>query len=125
MNKIDKKIVIILLGNKRNNNSIHYSFSYYHELNYMIEDFIYNKKIISIEEYKIYFEKIKIMIEYNKVNNNLINLLLKLLRLNSSRNFNEKIILKYYYIDLQKEIKNKIISNLFDSSNLFLEEENI
>jgi hypothetical protein len=56
------------------------------------------------------------MIEYNKVNNNLIHLLIKLLR------FLNKIILKDYYIDLQKEIKNKIISNLFDPSNLLLEE---
>ncbi len=59
------------------------------------------------------------MIEYNKVNNNLIHLLIKLLRfLNGSRNFNEQIILMDYFIGLQKKIKKKIISSLFDLINL-------
>ncbi len=48
-----------------------------------------------------------------------MNLLIKLLRvLNGSRNFNEQIILMDYFIGLQKKIKKKIISSLFDLINL-------
>ena len=58
INKIEKNI----LRNKRNNNTVNNNISNNHELNYIIEDFIYNKKMLPIEEYKVYFEKMKKMI---------------------------------------------------------------
>ena len=39
--KIEKNILV----NKRNNNTVNNDISNNHELNYIIEDFIYNKKI--------------------------------------------------------------------------------
>jgi hypothetical protein len=39
--KIEKNILV----NKRNNNIVNNDISNNHELNYIIEDFIYNKKI--------------------------------------------------------------------------------
>ncbi len=125
LNKNDNKKEYNLLGNKRNNSS-HNNNSNYHELVYIIEDFIYNKKIIPLKEYKSYFEKMKNMIQNNKINNNIVHLLIKLLRfLNSSRNFNQQIVTMDYFIDLQNVIKDKLISTIFDSNNLLLEEENI
>ena len=66
------------------------------------------------------------MIDNNKLNNNLMNSLIKLLRfLNNTRNFNEKIISMDFFIEFQNIIKNKILLFLFDISNLNLEEQNI
>lgn len=62
INKNDIKIEKNILGNKRNNNTVNNEISNNHELNYIIEDFIYNKKILLVEEYKKYFEKMKKMI---------------------------------------------------------------
>lgn len=60
--------------------------------------------MLPIEEYKVYFEKMKKMIQNHKINNNLMHLLIKLLRvLNGSRNFNEQIISMDYFIGLQKK----------------------
>jgi hypothetical protein len=68
----------------------------------------------------------KLMIDNNKLNNNLMNSLIKLLRfLNNTRNFNEKIISMDFFIEFQNIIKNKILLFLFDISNLNLEEQNI
>ena len=125
LNKNENKKEYNLLGNKRNNSN-HNNNSNYHELAYIIEDFIYNKKNIPIKEYKSYFDKMKMMIQNNKINNNLIHLLIKLLRfLNSTRNFNQQIVSMDYFIDLQKVIKDKLISTTFDSNNVLLEKENI
>jgi hypothetical protein len=128
LNKNDNKKEYNLLGNKRNNSNSNNNNnnSNYHELVYLIEDFIYNKKIIPLKEYKSYFDKMKIMIQNNKINNNIVHLLIKLLRfLNSSRNFNQQIVSMDYFIDLQNVIKDKLISTIFDSNNLLLEKENI
>ena len=66
------------------------------------------------------------MIDNNKLNNNLMNSLIKLLRfLNNTRNFNEKIISMDFFIEFQNIIKNKILLFLFDISNLNLDEQNI
>ncbi len=120
------------LGNKRSNNNISNNTNLNNnkingkELGIIIEDFIYYKKGNSIDEYKSTFEKMKLMIDNNKLNNNLMNSLIKLLRfLNNTRNFNEKIISMDFFIEFQNIIKNKILLFLFDISNLNLEEQNI
>ena len=119
------------LGNKRGNNIINnYNLNNNKingkELGIIIEDFIYYKKGNSIDEYKSTFEKMKLMIDNNKLNNNLMNSLIKLLRfLNNTRNFNEKIISMDFFIEFQNIIKNKILLFLFDISNLNLDEQNI
>ena len=120
------------LGNKRSNNNISNNNNLNNnkingkELGIIIEDFIYYKKGNSIDEYKSTFEKMKLMIDNNKLNNNLMNSLIKLLRfLNNTRNFNEKIISMDFFIEFQNIIKNKILLFLFDISNLNLEEQNI
>jgi hypothetical protein len=118
--KEDKKNNIINNYNL-NNNKINGK-----ELGIIIEDFIYYKKGNSIDEYKSTFEKMKLMIDNNKLNNNLMNSLIKLLRfLNNTRNFNEKIISMDFFIEFQNIIKNKILLFLFDISNLNLDEQNI
>ena len=123
---IEKNQDIYLLGNKRNYSNFSNNFINGRELGILIEDFIYYKKGIPIEEYKLIFNKIKYMIDNNKINNNLMNSLKRLLRfLHNSRNFNEQIISMDFFIEFQKLIKNKILSSLFDSNNLFLDEENI
>ncbi len=120
------------LGNKRSNNNISNNTNLNNnkingkELGIIIEDFIYYKKGNSIDEYKSTFEKMKLMIDNNKLNNNLMNSLIKLLRfLNNTRNFNEKIISMDFFIEFQNIIKNKILLFLFDISNLNIEEQNI
>jgi hypothetical protein len=120
------------LGNKRSNNNISNNNNLNNnkingkELGIIIEDFIYYKKGNSIDEYKSTFEKMKLMIDNNKLNNNLMNSLIKLLRfLNNTRNFNEKIISMDFFIEFQNIIKNKILLFLFDISNLNIEEQNI
>ena len=119
------------LGNKRSNNNINNTNLNNNKINgkelgIIIEDFIYYKKGNSIDEYKSTFEKMKLMIDNNKLNNNLMNSLIKLLRfLNNTRNFNEKIISMDFFIEFQNIIKNKILLFLFDISNLNLEEQNI
>ena len=119
------------LGNKRSNNNINNNNLNNNKINgkelgIIIEDFIYYKKGNSIDEYKSTFEKMKLMIDNNKLNNNLMNSLIKLLRfLNNTRNFNEKIISMDFFIEFQNIIKNKILLFLFDISNLNIEEQNI
>ena len=120
------------LGNKRSNNNISNNTNLNNnkinekKLGIIIEDFIYYKKGNSIDEYKSTFEKMKLMIDNNKLNNNLMNSLIKLLRfLNNTRNFNEKIISMDFFIEFQNIIKNKILLFLFDISNLNLDEQNI
>ena len=126
----EKNKEIILLGNKRHNSNLNISFNNNFingkELGILIEDFIYYKKGIHFEEYKLIFEKIKLMMDNNNINNNLLNALKRLLRfLNNSRNFNEQIISMDFFIEFQNIIKNKILSSLFESNNLILDEENI
>ena len=115
------------LGNKRNNcNNISNNFINGRDLQIQIEDFIYYKKGIPIEEYKDIFNKMKLMIENNKINNNLMQSLIKLLRfLHNTRNFNEEIISMDFFIEFQNIIKNKILLTLFETNNLNLEEKNI
>ena len=115
------------LGNKRNKcNNISNNFINGRDLQIQIEDFIYYKKGIPIEEYKDNFNKMKLMIENNKINNNLMQSLIKLLRfLHNTRNFNEEIISMDFFIEFQNIIKNKILLTLFETNNLNLEEKNI
>ena len=129
-----------LLGNKRindnkklysneqnniNNNNNKIMQYLPHDLNRLIEEFIYNKRNIPNEELSTHLENIKNCIAKTKLNNNAFHLLIKLNRfLNSSRNFSEKIINSEIFIQLNNIIKDKIIEDIFKNDNVIDLEEN-
>ena len=111
-----------VINNNTNNRIIQYLP---HDLNRIIDEFIYNKRNIPNEELSTHLENIKNYICKTKLNNNSFHLLIKLNRfLNSSRNFSEKIINSEIFIELNNIIKDKIIEDIFQNDNVIDLEEN-